>query len=152
MQSLKEMEDKLSAATRTPSGAATSTTDAAPSADGGDTSGSSSATSAGQTAVPTPTPSAVSNEGTGDDAGGGRAGGVNAVPAAVEAELGHDLRRLFERVGCDCRERRAVARYQLGRLEELAAPAHVRFLMWLMMQVRMPSISGATCLLCRGAI
>lgn len=65
--------------------------------------------------------------------------GINracAVPATVEAELADGLGRLSARVGWDCRERQAVATYQLERLEELAAPAHVRFLMWLVVQVR----------------
>lgn len=67
-----------------------------------------------------------------------------AVPATVEAELADGLGRLSARVGWDCPERRAVVTYQLERLEELAAPAYARFLMWLVVQVRFYcSLKGA---------
>lgn len=43
-------------------------------------------------------------------------------------------------VGLDCQERQAVVKYELGRLEGLAAPAYARFLLWLVMQVRVKKV------------
>lgn len=63
------------------------------------------------------------------------AAAATALPAAVEIALAEGLRGLSVRVGLACQERRAVARFQLERLEGLAAPAHARVLMWLMVQV-----------------
>lgn len=57
------------------------------------------------------------------------------LPKAAESSIAEGLRQMAGRVGLGSRGRLAVMKYQLESLEDLAAPAYARFLVWLMMQV-----------------
>ena len=52
-----------------------------------------------------------------------------AAASAAEAALAELLSQLWPRVGANSRERRAVAKWQLERLERLVVPVHAGVLM-----------------------
>lgn len=64
------------------------------------------------------------------------------MPPLAEAALAQLLGQLWPRVGANSIERRAVARWQLERLERLVVPAHAGVLMQPIVAPQVGSIAG----------